>query len=187
MLVRIADDLAHAGQDCNFFRRSLRVAASDHDLSRGVLAMNAANGGAGVLVGCGGYGAGVKNYKLRFRSFTGTFQAALPQLAFESGTVRLRGPAAEIHHVESCHVSILTQDQRRMLRRIDAGTRNRARAAGTSPRADEIRLAIGKREEGELGRRLCNRLQLLVHIKPRLLASSAGNTPGRIPDAPGLA
>jgi hypothetical protein len=39
-------------------------------------------------------------------------------LAFDGSTVRLRGPAAEIHHVESRHVSILTQDQRR----VDAST-----------------------------------------------------------------
>jgi hypothetical protein len=45
---------------------------------------------------------------------------------------------------------------------FEAGARNGARAAGTSPRTDEIRLGIGKREEGELGRRLCNRLQILL-------------------------
>jgi hypothetical protein len=70
--------------------------------------MNAADGGTGVLVGRGGHGAGVENYKPRLCRFVGTFQAALPQLAFDGSTVRLRGPAAEIHHVESCHLSILT-------------------------------------------------------------------------------
>ena len=105
--MRVADDLAHAGQSRDFFRRALGVAAGDYDPGFGVLAMNAADGGTCVLVGRGGHGAGIKNYKSRLRRFAGTFQAALPQLAFDGSTVRLGGPAAEIHHVESCHVSIV--------------------------------------------------------------------------------
>ena len=66
MFMRVADDLADAGQSGDFFRRALRVAAGDHDLGFGVLAMNAADGGAGVLIGGGGHGAGVKNNKSRF-------------------------------------------------------------------------------------------------------------------------
>src|SRR5690349_20640766 len=132
VFMRVADDLAHAGENCDFFRRSLCVAAGDHDPGFGVLAMDAPDGGTCVLVGRGGHGAGVKNYKLCLRRFVSTFEAALPQLAFDGSTVGLRGPAAEVHHVKSCHVSILTQDQRRMdASTFEAGARNGARAAGT--------------------------------------------------------
>src|SRR5690349_22261795 len=39
VFMRVADDLAHAGENCDFFRRSLCVAAGDHDPGFGVLAM----------------------------------------------------------------------------------------------------------------------------------------------------
>ena len=100
MFVRVADDLAHAGQSRDFFRRALRVTAGDHDPGFGVLAVNAADGGACVLVGRGGHGAGVEDYESGLRRFVGALQAALPQLAFDGSAVRLGGAAAEIHYVE---------------------------------------------------------------------------------------
>ena len=60
MFVRVADDLGHAGEGGDFFRGALRVAAGDDDLGFGIFAMNAADGGAGVLVGRGGDSAGVE-------------------------------------------------------------------------------------------------------------------------------
>ena len=61
MLVRVPDHRGHTGQSGDFFRRALRVAAGDHDLGFGILAMNAAHGGAGVLIGGGSYRAGVED------------------------------------------------------------------------------------------------------------------------------
>ena len=61
VLVRVADHRTYAREGGDFFRGALRVAAGDDDLAAGVVAMNAADGGAGVLVGRGGYGAGVED------------------------------------------------------------------------------------------------------------------------------
>ena len=148
--------------------------------------MNAADGGAGVLVGRGSHGAGVENHESGLRRLGGAFQAALPQLALDGRAVRLGGPAAEICHVESRHVSILTQPD---AGRFDSlGARQESvSAARTPPPADEIRLGIGKREEGELAADSGIVYKFWFKIKPRPLAVSAGNIPGRTPDAPALA
>jgi hypothetical protein len=87
------------------FPIALRVAAGDHDLRLRIFAMNAADGGAGVLVSGGRYGAGVENDEAGCRGLVGAFQAPFEQLAFNGGTVGLGGPAAEISHIESRHVS----------------------------------------------------------------------------------
>ena len=49
------------GKGGNFFGSALRVTSGDDELAAGVLAVNAADGGTGVLVGCGGDGAGVEH------------------------------------------------------------------------------------------------------------------------------
>ena len=108
MFVRVADYLADAGQGGDFFWRTLRIAAGDYDLSLWVLTMDAADSGAGVLVGRGRYGAGVEDYQPCFRCFPGAFQSVFPQLALDGSAVRLGSTASEIRHVESRHISILT-------------------------------------------------------------------------------
>jgi hypothetical protein len=59
VLVGVADDQGHAGESGDFFRGTLGVAAGDYDLRLGILAAHAADGGARVLVGARGDGAGV--------------------------------------------------------------------------------------------------------------------------------
>ena len=108
MFVRVADYLGNAGKGGDFFWCALRVTAGDHDLRIRILTMNTPNGGPSVLIGRGSYGAGVENNKAGLRGLFGALQTAFPQLAFDSGAVGLGGPAAEVCHVESCHVSILT-------------------------------------------------------------------------------
>src|SRR6185369_135804 len=61
MFVRVPDHLGDAGEGGDLFRSALRVAASDHDLCIRIFAMNTADGGAGVLVSGGRYGASVEN------------------------------------------------------------------------------------------------------------------------------
>ena len=61
MLVRIADHLGYAGQGGDLLWSALRVAAGDHDLRIRIFAMNAADGGPGVLISGGSYGAGVED------------------------------------------------------------------------------------------------------------------------------
>lgn len=93
--------MGHAGQSGDFFRGALRVAAGDHDPCVGIFAMNAADGGAGVLISGSGYGAGVENNESGFRGLVGPLQAAFAELAFDGGAVGLGGSAAEIRHVVS--------------------------------------------------------------------------------------
>ena len=59
MLVGIADYAANSRQSSQFLGCALGVAPGDDDLAGGVVAMDAADGGARVLVGGGGDGAGV--------------------------------------------------------------------------------------------------------------------------------
>ena len=99
---------AHAGQGGNFFRRALRVAAGDHDLGVGILAMNAADCGASVLIGGGRYGAGIEHHDCASPA-CGASIATLLELAFDGRAVGLGGAASEICYVESGHNPMLSQ------------------------------------------------------------------------------
>jgi len=103
MFVRISNDRGYAGKGGNFVRGALRVAASNHDLSIGILAMNAADGGTSVLVSSSGYGAGVEDNDSGLGGLPSAFHASLLELTLDGGPVRLGSAAAEIYHVESCH------------------------------------------------------------------------------------
>ena len=113
-------------------------------------------------------------------AFAGSSARSRPRsrkLAFDGRTVRLGGPAAEIFHVESCHVSILTQlapgstARQRKLRR----SHNLRASRGNWPTAGagQTRFALesGRREEGELAADSGNRLQV----------SSSKSSRGRLP------
>ncbi len=69
--------------------------------------MEAADGGAGVLIGCGGDRASVEDYDSCVVGFGGAFQALLLELAFNRGAICLGCAAAKIFHVESRHAFIL--------------------------------------------------------------------------------
>ncbi len=108
MLVRIPNDPLHAGKGSQLLGCALGVAASHENLAAGIFAMYAANGGARILIGRGGYGAGIEHDELGFNRGGGTLQAALGQLAFYGSSVRLGGAAAKILDVVSRHGSIVT-------------------------------------------------------------------------------
>ncbi len=69
--------------------------------------MNAPDGGAGVLVGGGGYGAGVEDNDSGIGRLVGALQPLLLELTLNGRAVRLGGAASKIFHVESCQASIL--------------------------------------------------------------------------------
>src|ERR1044071_3378556 len=79
VLVRIADDRIHTRECGNFFRSTLCIAAGHDDLGPGVLAANAADRRTCVLVGSGGYGAGVKHDNSCVARLVGAFQSSLPK------------------------------------------------------------------------------------------------------------
>jgi len=107
VLVGIAHDPANSRQGSNFFRRALGVAAGHQDLAAGVGAMNAADGGASILVGGRGDGAGVQHHYLRLARLLGPFQPLSTQLLLQGSPVRLGGAAAKVLHVETGHGAII--------------------------------------------------------------------------------
>ena len=61
MLVRVSDYHVDAGQSGNLVRRSLGIAPGDYNSGFRILAADAANGGAGVLIGARGDSASIQN------------------------------------------------------------------------------------------------------------------------------
>ena len=59
VLVGVADDYGYTGESGDFFWGALSVATGNHDLRLRILAADTADGGARVLVGACGDGAGV--------------------------------------------------------------------------------------------------------------------------------
>ena len=106
MFVGVADDFGHSRQCRDFLRRALRITSGDHDPAFGILAMNAANGSAGIAVGGGGHGARVQDDDFRLRDFFGTLKPAVAELVFQRGAICLGGPAAEILYVKRRHLSL---------------------------------------------------------------------------------
>ena len=76
--------------------------------------MNAADGGAGVLIGGRGHGAGVENDDLGFVGGPGAQQSALEQSPLNGGAVCLGRSAAEVLHVIGRHKLIIPSAMMRL-------------------------------------------------------------------------
>ena len=109
MLVRVADDDADPGQGREFFGGTLGIAPRHNDAGFRILALDPANGGAGILIGCGSHSARVQNHDRSLRGRGCAGKPALLELAFEGGAIRLRGAATEVFYVKSGHVTMLAQ------------------------------------------------------------------------------
>ncbi len=112
VLVRITHDEAHAGQRGQFFRSALRIATRDQDFRPGILAMNAADGGASILIGGGRDATCVKDDDFGLHHSTGALQAAVEQLALDSRAVGLGRAAPEILHMIGRHKTIILATNR---------------------------------------------------------------------------
>jgi len=108
MFVRIADDLGDAGDGGDFFGSALGVASRDDDLGVGILAVDAADGGAGIVIGGGGDGAGVEHDEFGAGDGGSAVESLLLELALDRGAVGLGGAASEILDVESSHGTSVT-------------------------------------------------------------------------------
>src|SRR5206468_5042447 len=106
--VRVANDLGHTQHCRDFIRSALSVAASDYNLTLGILTMDASDGSARVLIGGGGHGASVEHHNLCLRRGTCATEATLTKLALDGGAVGLSGPAAKVLYIETGHGSIVT-------------------------------------------------------------------------------
>ena len=107
MLVGIADHHANTGQRRQLSGRALCVAACHQNPCRRILTMDAANGGARVLVCRCGHGAGIQDYNFGRVGIARAFQAAIEQLALNRGAIGLRRATAEILHVIRRHQLII--------------------------------------------------------------------------------
>ena len=107
VLVGISDHQADARQRRQFLGSALRVAAGHQDSRFGIFAMNAADGGTRVLIGGGGYGAGVQDNDFGFDGSGGALHAAIEQLALDGCAIRLGRAASEVLHMISRHEVII--------------------------------------------------------------------------------
>ena len=69
--------------------------------------MNAANGGARVLIGGGGDGTGIQDNDFGFDGSAGALHAAIEQLALDGRAVGLGRAASEVLHMISRHEVII--------------------------------------------------------------------------------
>src|ERR1700752_2060173 len=106
--MRIADDLGDAGDGGVFLGGALGVASGDDDLGVGILAVDAADGGAGIVIGGGGDGAGIEHDEFGAGGGGRARESLLLKLALDRGAVGLGGAASEILDVESCHGTSVT-------------------------------------------------------------------------------
>lgn len=116
VFVGVADYYAYARERGDFFWGALGVASRYYDLGFGILAADAADGGAGVLIGGRSDGASVQDYDCGLRGRACAGEAALFELAFEGGAVGLSGTAAEVLYVVGGHMVMLAH--RGMVREI---------------------------------------------------------------------
>jgi hypothetical protein len=106
VFVGVADYCGHAGEAGDFFGGALSVASGDDDSCRGVLAADAADGGAGILIGGTCDGASIQNHQVGLAGRCAG-QTAGFELAFEGGAVGLSGAASEVFDVEGGHEDIV--------------------------------------------------------------------------------
>jgi hypothetical protein len=125
MFVGIADDRADSGQGGDFGGSALGVASGDDDFSEGILALDAADGGAGILIGGVCDSAGIQDYEVGFVG-CGAGEAAGFELAFEGGAVGLGGAASEIFDVVGGHGTMVAQSVRLRLPPEHAGAQSSA-------------------------------------------------------------
>ena len=88
-------------------RCALRVAAGHQNLGRGILAMDAANGGAGVLIGSSGDRAGIQHDDFGLVGIAGALESALEQLTLNGCAVSLGRAAAEVLYMIGRHRLII--------------------------------------------------------------------------------
>ena len=105
--MRVSDYLRDAGDGGQFFRGALGVTAGYYNFCPGVFAVDTADGGAGVLVGRGGYGTGVEDDDLGVTCSIRALEALIFKLAFDGGAVRLSCAAPKILYVKTRHHTIV--------------------------------------------------------------------------------
>ena len=109
MLVRVPDHNADPWQGRDFLRSALRVAAGHHDLCGWILAMDAADRGASIVVGGRSDSAGIQYNHSGFGRSGSPDETALLELVFERRAVGLGGAATKIFYIVSRHFCMVPQ------------------------------------------------------------------------------
>ena len=102
-LVGIADYIGDAGKNGEIFRGALGIASCDDNLGLGIGSVDFADSVAGLSVGGGGDGASVDDDEFGGGGIYGDRASLFAELALDSGTIGLRGAAAELFDVECGH------------------------------------------------------------------------------------
>ena len=101
--VRIADNESHAGQRGDLFGRALCIAPGDQDAGIGVVAMQAPDGLADLIVGGRGDSARVEDHQIGFGGRSRRLETLGSEPRFDGSSVGLRCAAAEILDPEAVH------------------------------------------------------------------------------------
>src|SRR6516164_1563312 len=96
MLVRVPHHQADARQGTELLGRALRITTGYEDSRVGILPMNTPDGGASVLIGGSGDGAGIQYHNFGLARRSGTGQSAVDQLALNRCAIGLGGAASEV-------------------------------------------------------------------------------------------
>lgn len=108
VFVRIADDPCDSVQFSDFRRSALCVASRHQNPCLGLLAPNAANCGASIMIGGGCHRAGVENHDLGLIRYFYALHSERGELLFDGRAVCLGSAAAEVLNVVAAHGVIIT-------------------------------------------------------------------------------
>jgi len=106
-LVGIANHPRDAGESRELFWRALGITTGHDDASRRISRMKFANGITSLGIRGGRDRAGVYHHDVRILGLSGGCEAAIEKLAFDSGAIGLRCPAAKLFNVKCPHEAIL--------------------------------------------------------------------------------
>ena len=102
VFVGVANYGGYAGECGDFMGSALGITSGDDDFGVWILPLDAADGGAGILIGGGGDGAGVQQNQVGLRGGS-VSEAASFELALEGGAIGLGGAAAKVFDVVGGH------------------------------------------------------------------------------------
>jgi len=102
-LMRIADDVRHAGKGGEIFRRALRIATRGDDARGWICAMDGPDRAARLRIGRRCDGASVHDDDVRRGRDGRDIETARKQLALDGGGIGLRGAATELFDEKSGH------------------------------------------------------------------------------------
>ena len=105
--MRIAHHPLHARDGGDFRGRSLSVTARHQDLAGRIVAMDAADGGACVMIRRSSDSASIEDYDVGIPWIGGASQPAVLELPRDRCSVSLRRPATEVLDVVVRHWSII--------------------------------------------------------------------------------